>query len=122
MKKIKVGIIGCGGIANGKHLPVLAKMPDVEIVAGADLIPGKAKAFFERFDGNDHVSIVGTDYYEVVAIVADAGGNRTVLDTKAVKQANPDITSEMMSFNYGHFSDVFVRMILEITVCSVSDR
>ena len=26
MNKTKVGIIGCGGIANGKHLPALKKL------------------------------------------------------------------------------------------------
>ena len=30
---VRVGIIGCGGIANGKHLPSLAKIQEVEMVA-----------------------------------------------------------------------------------------
>ena len=45
-KKVKVGIIGTGWIAEA-HVKQYAKMPDVEIVAGADLIPGKAEAFFK---------------------------------------------------------------------------
>ena len=47
-KKMRVGIIGCGWIA-GAHMRSYLKQPDVEIVAGADLIPGKAKAFMEEF-------------------------------------------------------------------------
>ncbi|MBE6600554.1 MAG: Gfo/Idh/MocA family oxidoreductase [Ruminococcaceae bacterium] len=47
-KKVRVGIIGTGWIA-GDHVKSLLKQPDVEIVAGADLIPGKAKAFFEKY-------------------------------------------------------------------------
>ncbi len=43
--KIRVGIIGTGWIANA-HIRALKKMPDVEIVSGADLIPGKAEEFF----------------------------------------------------------------------------
>ena len=27
--KIRIGIIGCGGIANGKHMPSLSKLGDV---------------------------------------------------------------------------------------------
>lgn len=46
-KKLKVGIIGTGWIADA-HIAEYMKMPDVEIVAGADLIPGKAEAFFEK--------------------------------------------------------------------------
>lgn len=42
-EKIKVGIIGCGGIANGKHLPALKQLDNVEIVAFCDLIEEKAQ-------------------------------------------------------------------------------
>jgi predicted dehydrogenase len=47
-RKLRVGIIGTGWIAEA-HIANYVKMPDVEIVAGADIIPGKAKAFFQRF-------------------------------------------------------------------------
>ncbi|WP_040206055.1 Gfo/Idh/MocA family protein [Neobacillus jeddahensis] len=36
-KKLRVGIIGCGGIAKGKHLPSLAKLSQVEMVAFCDI-------------------------------------------------------------------------------------
>lgn len=48
-RKIRVGIIGTGWIAE-EHVKCYKKMDDVEIVAAADLIPGKAKAFFEKFE------------------------------------------------------------------------
>jgi predicted dehydrogenase len=41
-KKLKVGIIGCGGIANGKHLPALSKNEHVELVAFCDLVEERA--------------------------------------------------------------------------------
>ena len=47
-RKLRVGIIGTGWIAEA-HVTNYKKFPDVEIVAGADIIPGKAKAFFKRF-------------------------------------------------------------------------
>ena len=47
-KKLRVGIIGTGWIAEA-HIEQYKKMPDVEIVAGADLVPGKADAFFKQF-------------------------------------------------------------------------
>ena len=46
-RKLKVGIIGTGWIADA-HIRSYMNMPDVDIVAGADLIPGKADAFFEK--------------------------------------------------------------------------
>ena len=47
-RKLRVGLIGCGWIA-GSHIKSLKKQPDVEIVAGADLVPGKAAAFFAKY-------------------------------------------------------------------------
>ena len=46
-RKMRVGIIGCGWIA-ASHINCYKQMPDVEIVAGADLIPGKAAAFMAK--------------------------------------------------------------------------
>ena len=46
-KKLRVGIIGCGWIADS-HMKAYLNQPDVEIVAGADLVPGKAAKFFEK--------------------------------------------------------------------------
>ena len=51
-KKLKVGIIGTGWIAEA-HMVQLLKMPDVEVVAGADLIPGKAEKFMKKFGKED---------------------------------------------------------------------
>ena len=46
-KKVRVGIIGTGWIADS-HMKSYMNQPDVEIVAGADLIEGKAEAFFAK--------------------------------------------------------------------------
>ena len=56
-RKMRVGFIGCGWIA-GAHIKSYLNQPDVEIVAGADLIPGKAEAFFKQYG----VEGVKTDY------------------------------------------------------------
>ena len=42
LEVVKVGIVGCGGIANGKHMPSLKKLPNVEIVSFFDLVPQRA--------------------------------------------------------------------------------
>ncbi len=47
-RKLRVAIIGTGWIAES-HVQVYKNMPDVEIVALADIIPGKAEKFAERF-------------------------------------------------------------------------
>ncbi len=42
-KKLKIGIIGCGGIANGKHMPALANIDCVEMTAFCDEIIERAE-------------------------------------------------------------------------------
>ncbi len=47
-KKVKIGIIGTGWIAEA-HIHEYLKMEDVEVVGLADLVPGKAEAFAKKY-------------------------------------------------------------------------
>ena len=42
-RTVNVGIIGCGGIANGKHMPSLSKLKNVNLVAFCDIIVERAE-------------------------------------------------------------------------------
>ena len=63
-KKVRIGIIGCGGIAHGKHMPSLKKLPNVEMVAFADLIVEKAEDACKMYGTPD--AKVYTDYTELL--------------------------------------------------------
>ena len=43
MDIVKIGIIGCGGIATAKHMPSLKKLPNVRMVAFCDIIEERAQ-------------------------------------------------------------------------------
>ena len=77
-RTVRIGIIGCGGIANGKHLPSLKKIKNVKLVAFCDIIKERAvkaaeekiingeldvKSFFDFENG-------AADYNDYVATVA----------------------------------------------------
>ncbi|MGF7143479.1 putative dehydrogenase [Anaerotaenia torta] len=64
MRKVKVGIVGCGGIANQKHLPAIKKNGNFEIVAFCDIDRAKAEAAKAQF--GTEASRVYTDYMEMV--------------------------------------------------------
>ena len=65
-EKLKVGIIGCGGIAEAKHFPSLAHQKSrVEMVAFCDLIPERAEKNAKQYGTPD--ARVYTDYRELVA-------------------------------------------------------
>lgn len=55
-KKFRIGIIGTGWIAEA-HIESYLQMEDCEIVAAADLIPGKAEKFMDRY------GVTGVNYY-----------------------------------------------------------
>ena len=64
MEKLRIGIIGCGGIANGKHMPALSKQKNAEMVAFCDIIPERAEAAKARYGTPD--SKVYTDYRKLL--------------------------------------------------------
>lgn len=64
MREIKVGIIGCGGIAEGKHLPALMNFKNIKIIAFCDLIKEKAEKSAQKY-GVDDANIY-TDYLEML--------------------------------------------------------
>ena len=44
MEKLKIAIVGCGGIANQKHMPsIRANAEKAEMVAFCDIIPERAQ-------------------------------------------------------------------------------
>ena len=65
-KKLRIGIVGCGGIANGKHLPSLAEFPELcEIVAFCDIIRERAEDAAKKYGTPD--ALVCEDYHELIA-------------------------------------------------------
>ncbi|MFA5858642.1 MAG: Gfo/Idh/MocA family oxidoreductase [Elusimicrobiota bacterium] len=56
MKKVRVGIVGCGGIANA-HVNGYAANSDVELVAFFDTAPANAEKFMQKFGGKVYDSL-----------------------------------------------------------------
>ncbi|XEC93286.1 Gfo/Idh/MocA family protein [Paenibacillus tarimensis] len=59
----RIGIIGCGGIANGKHMPSLSKLPNVTMNAFCDIIEERAG---EAAGNYGTEAKVYTDYRELL--------------------------------------------------------
>lgn len=70
MRNMRAGIIGCGGIANSKHLPAIKKQGKIDMVAFCDIVEEravKAKAEYGTEDAQ-----VFTDYKELLKLDLDA--------------------------------------------------
>ncbi len=66
MAKLKIGFIGCGGIANGKHFPGMSQQTEyVDMCAFCDLIPERAEKAAKEYGTPD--AKVYTDYHELLA-------------------------------------------------------
>ena len=61
---VRVGIIGCGGIANGKHMPSLSKLKTAKMVAFCDIIEERALEAREKYGTPD--CAVYTDYKKLL--------------------------------------------------------
>jgi myo-inositol 2-dehydrogenase/D-chiro-inositol 1-dehydrogenase len=46
---VKLGLIGCGNVAENRHLPALQSLQDAEVVAAADINPDRLKQVADRF-------------------------------------------------------------------------
>lgn len=64
MRKLRIGIVGCGGIANHKHLPSLKKVADqAEVTALCDVIRERAEKTAKDFELQ---AAIYTDYKEML--------------------------------------------------------
>ena len=87
MKKLRVGIVGCGQIAQIMHLPYLTELPQYEITALCDISPKVLNTVGEWYHVNnryeDYNELIARDDVDVVLVltvdhasVAEAAANR----------------------------------------------
>jgi predicted dehydrogenase len=60
----RIAIVGCGGIANGKHLPSLSKLSNIELVAFCDIVEERAQEAKAKY-GTEGAAVY-TDYRELL--------------------------------------------------------
>ena len=65
MSNLKVGLIGCGNVVSYGHKPALTTLPDVELVALADVTEARRKIGQEWFGLSDEN--LYSDYKQVLA-------------------------------------------------------
>ncbi|MFI3207014.1 MAG: Gfo/Idh/MocA family oxidoreductase [Clostridia bacterium] len=66
MSKLRIGFVGCGGIAIGKHLPAMrAKKDEVDLVAFCDIIEERAVEMCKQFATVEDAKVY-TDYKEML--------------------------------------------------------
>lgn len=99
-KTLKIGIIGSGGIAQA-HARAYKAMDDVEILAVADIVPGKAADFIDKLElqgatpYEDHRELLEQDLDGVSICTPNASHHRTAVD--ALRAGKPVLLEKPMS-------------------------
>ena len=78
MKKIKIGVIGCGSIAQHRHLPEYANNDQVEIVAVCDIVDSRAAQVAEKYGAKSY-----TEYSELLPKCRSGCGKRLYTELPA---------------------------------------
>ena len=104
MGKLKAGIVGCGGIANGKHLPSIRETKRFELVAFCDLIRGRAEQAAKEY-GKEGARVY-TDYKELLKEDLDAvyvctpNRSHSIITVDALRAGKNVICEKPMAINY----------------------
>lgn len=104
MDKLKLGIIGCGGIANNKHLPSIQELGGADVVAFCDIILEKAQQTAKKYGTPD--AQVFTNYKDLIKLDLDAvyvcTPNRvhSFITVDALKAGKHVMCEKPMAINY----------------------
>lgn len=103
-KKLKYGIIGCGGIARGKYVPSIKGLGNVEIAAFADADRGRAETLNDEVCGGK--GKVFGDYRELLKMELDAvcvltpNNTHSEISVAALKSGKHVMCEKPMAKNY----------------------
>ncbi|WP_308638500.1 Gfo/Idh/MocA family protein [Paenibacillus silvisoli] len=104
MKKIRVAVVGCGAIAQRRHIPEYAANPNVEFVAFVDPVIERAEEFAAKYDAKafasyeemlsevkpEAVSVCTPNYLHAPVAIAAANAGAHVLVEKPMASTDEE--------------------------------
>lgn len=104
MSNVKVGFVGCGGIANGKHLPSIKELGGVDVVAFCDIVKERAEKSAKEYGTPD--AKIFTDYKDLLKLDLDAvyvctpNRSHSEISVAALKSGKNVMCEKPMAINY----------------------
>jgi len=104
MKTWKIGLAGCGGIAEAVYLPYITRFPNMEMAAVCDIIPERTKTYSEKYKV--------PNWYASVEEMLDKCDIDIVMDTATI-QAHYDINMAALKAGKHLYSQKPVGLTVE---------
>ncbi len=122
MEPVKLGIIGCGVIGSGDHLPRATKSPLVDLVAVSDLIEERVKTAAEKYNipavYSSGSELLDDDNVEAVVLAMPAR-ERTPLAYEALEKGKHVLLEKPVARNVGEVEKIMaLRGDRVVGVCS----
>lgn len=131
MDKVRLALVGCGGIMNGFHANNLLTFDDIEVVAVADPVEERAQKMAARFGGKPRVYKNHSDLYDhesrstldAVYIGIEPTAH-TDTELRAIDLSLPFMVEKPMTLD-PDLADTIVKRVEEkglVTSCGFQDR
>ena len=111
VKKLKMGIIGCGRIGSTKHVEAIVKNADIiEAVATCDIVLDKAKSCSEKIEGltnqkpkyyTDFIEMIENEEIDFVSIATESGYHYEIA-IEALKRGKNVLVEKPMALSTAH--------------------
>ena len=91
--KLRIGFVGCGGIAKGKHLPSLSRLKNVELVAFCDIVPERATECAAEYGTPDAKTYTdyGLPWFDLYdEELGDIAGSEKLAQVKTVREKDAE--------------------------------
>lgn len=104
MKKLRIALIGCGTIANGRHIPAYQELRDeIEVKYCVDIIEERAQAAAAKFADckylTDYRDILGSSEIDAVT-VCTPNGTHEMISTDFARAGKHVLCEKPLSVNY----------------------
>jgi len=101
-RRLRIGVIGCGGIAQMMHLPFLYSQPDLfEISALSDISPGALRVMGERYQcpaGMRFISYADLVALDLDAVLVLSGGDHYPMALAAIQSGKHVFVEKPLCF------------------------
>ncbi|MFQ6098415.1 MAG: Gfo/Idh/MocA family protein [Armatimonadota bacterium] len=110
MPKVRVAVVGTGGIARHRHIPELLGCPEAEVVALCDTDPARVREVAAKFNigktYTDHLDLFATEQLDAVSICTPNNSHRPI-SLAAIERGIHVCCEKPLAMNYAEAMEMY---------------